>query len=71
MEFFQAEYLSLLIHWYLPDELDKGIFHKSILLSSVILTIPLIGFDDKKFKLFKYKSNKIIHDESSLRALNR
>lgn len=37
------------IHWLLSEELDKSIFYKSSELSSVILTIPLIGLTDKKY----------------------
>jgi hypothetical protein len=38
------------IHWVLPEELDKTIFFESIKLSSVILTIPLIGLTDKGYR---------------------
>jgi hypothetical protein len=45
------------IHWLMSEVLDKTIFYQSIELSSVILTIPLIGLTDKKYN---YLYNNIV-----------
>jgi len=38
------------IHWKLSNEIDKKKFEKSILLSSKILTLPLIGLSQRNFQ---------------------
>lgn len=41
--------IFLPIHWLLSEELDKSLFNKSVELSSVILTIPLVGLTNKAY----------------------
>jgi hypothetical protein len=52
------------IHWILSDEIDKTLFDKSDLLSSEILTIPLIGLDGYKFQYLSENLNYILNNEN-------
>jgi hypothetical protein len=52
------------IHWLLPDELDENIFLDSKKMSQSILTIPLIGLDENRFKFLYEVINKYFKYES-------
>jgi hypothetical protein len=52
------------IHWRLSIEIDKNLFSKSFQLSSVILTIPLIGMTNIKYSYVFENLNKVIKNES-------
>ena len=52
------------IHWLLSKEVENILFEKSVHLSSKILTIPLHGLTDKKYKYLTNELNKIINNES-------
>jgi len=49
------------IHWILPVEIDVKVFSKSINLSSLILTLPLIGLTEQKFKFLFENINKYLN----------
>jgi len=49
------------IHWILPVEIDAKVFSKSINLSSLILTLPLIGLTEQKFKYLFENINKYLN----------
>lgn len=57
------------IHWVLPEELDKTIFYESIRLSSVILTIPLIGLTDKKYQYLHSNIAKYLQNEGTSQSI--
>ena len=52
------------IHWILPDELDEEIFFESKMMSQSILTLPLIGLDEKRFKFLYEVINKYFKNEN-------
>lgn len=57
------------IHWILSEEITEDHFDKSIELSNEILTIPLIGLTDKKYKYLLKTLKKIITNESLSESL--
>lgn len=52
------------IHWILPDELDEEVFSESKKMSQSILTLPLIGLDENRFKFLYEVINKYFKNES-------
>lgn len=54
------------IHWSLSSKIDAEEFFDSIYLSKNIITLPLIGLNEKKFKYLELKTNKyFLHENIS------
>jgi hypothetical protein len=59
-EYLFKQHIFSPIHWILPVEIDVKVFSKSTNLSSLILTLPLIGLTEQKFKFLFENINKYL-----------